>query len=88
MIDPYERRGIAENWVKRALVLALLALGGCAGPNFVPNPESGIELRWPNGAGDVEKAQAEAATRCPGGAAVLGYISSDADETLARFYCR
>ena len=87
MTDPYELRGIAKNWVKCGAAIALLALAGCTGPQFVPNPESGIELRWPNDAGAFQDAQNEAATRCPGGKAVLGYITSDQDETLAGFYC-
>jgi hypothetical protein len=88
LTDPYERPRIAKNWVKCAALLALLALGGCAGPQFVQNPERGIELRWPNGAGDIQEAQQDAGTRCPGGTAALGYITSDQDETLVRFYCR
>jgi hypothetical protein len=87
LTDPYETPGIAKNWVKRGLMLALLALSGCTGPTFVQNPESGVELRWPNGAGDLREAQALAGTRCPGGAAALGYITSDSDETVAGFTC-
>lgn len=87
MTDPYETAGIAKNWVRRALVLAFLALSGCAGPTFVQNPESGIELRWPKGAGDIGEAQAMAGTHCPRGAATLGSITGDSDETLAGFTC-
>ncbi len=71
-----------------ALLLAALALAGCAGPRFVPNPESGIELRWPNGQGTIEEAQAAAQTRCAPNRAMLAGEFVDRDETLARFYCR
>ena len=88
LTDPYEPRAIAKNWVKCAAVAALLALGGCAGPHFVENPESGIELRWPSGSNLLEVAQYKAAARCPGDRAELALVSADRDETLARFYCR
>jgi hypothetical protein len=75
--------------MRRLVVLGLLALGACAsasGPSFVPNPQAGIELRWANGQGTIEAAQAAAAARC-GGAATLAGEWIDQDETLARFYC-
>lgn len=88
LTDPYEPPPIAKNWVKCALVATLLALGGCAGPEFVENPESGIELRWPNGSDSLKEAEVMAETRCPPGRAQLDGLFTDRDETLARFYCR
>jgi hypothetical protein len=77
--------------MKRQWVLPiLLALGACTGPAFVPHPENGIELRWPNGQGTVEAARADAGAICArrGQQAVLDSEFMDQDETLARFYCR
>ena len=72
-----------------ALILVSLGLGGCAGPSFVPDPEAGIELRWPNGQGSIDAARAEAEARCAasGRHAVLLMETADRDETLARFAC-
>jgi hypothetical protein len=68
---------------------ASLMLVGCAGPAFLPNPESGVELRWPNGQGSIDEAQAKADTRCQAEAkhAVLEDEFMDRDETVARFHC-
>jgi hypothetical protein len=70
--------------------LLCLSLGACAGPSFVANPESGVELRWPNGQGSIEVARNDANARCAAHArhAVLADEFMDRDETLARFYCR
>ena len=78
---------------RMALVLLLVAasLGGCGGhPKPVPLPESGIELRWPNGAVRVEDAQKDADARCAaaGRHAVLVGETSDGAMTIARFACR
>jgi hypothetical protein len=64
-------------------------LAGCPGPAFVPHPERGVELRWPNGEVGIDAARAKADTRCEGEAkrAVLEDEFMDRDETLARFCC-
>jgi len=71
--------------------LGLLAATACTspGPSFVPHPESGIELRWPNGNGTVDMAQAMADKRCALKSlhAIFTSESMDQDETLARFVC-
>lgn len=78
--------GVPGRW----LVLTLLALGACASPSFVPDPESGIELRWENGQGTLDAARADAGARCAarGESAVLAQEFMDQDATVARFYCR
>lgn len=55
----------------------------------MPDPESGLELRWQNGDGTIDEARAEAQSLCGAAAkrAVLAAEFMDQDETLARFYC-
>jgi len=69
---------------------SLLLLAACAGPQFVQNPESGIELRWPKGRGEINLARQLAQARCAESEkrAVLMAEFADQDESLARFICQ
>ena len=90
MTEPYERRGIAGKAAYILTIALAAAPAACGGPHFVPDPEFGIELRWPNGENDFDAAQAMATARCPAyeRPAELAMIARDRDETLARFFCR